>query len=808
MRALLTLLILYFAQPGWATIDPERLAAIKAATPFITVDTKPGPSSGSGFLIQRNADRGLVVTNAHVVKHGDNRDIEVVFFSGTRDVVKFPAKILSLDRATDLAVLEINGKGIPKPVFLGDSSSVIETQELFIVGYPFGTRLATNRDTPTITVGRGTVSSRRLDINDHTYLLQVDGDINPGNSGGPVTDSKGNVIGVSVAKVTQSNIGFAIPSQFVQELLNGHIGNLYAERVADGARLHGETLDPLDKINSAQLIYGLKDKFTSNFDKSSGTWKQPSGDIVDNTVTVNGQRVAATIKGNSGDTLMAQLVVTTEQGKHYAAPFEIQLRKLSTELKGPSVLTKGKRKNFTSTNESTPVSELNDEELVTRVLTQSGINEFIDNLTGDADLLFQKDEDTADDKSGQSDIKARLREILSESWERDRVYEHYISIFKANLNKAHARTMLDLFSLPVIQEMHVNVSAFSSIHRDRLKKFQKETKFDTREFKDLLKKYQRINKARKLSATMHSSLQTTTLAVSRLVNEIQPLSIRVSDDQVATNLQHVFDNIERVLGKGTSILLAMQYKDIKPAELDDYLSMAESDAYLWFSNTEHKAFTTLLAAKLALAETDLRKLLSEAQHEAAGVKDVGSLDNLTPEQAIEKLFEAYEKEAVVHYLIKKGDGNISIKTNDSIRQTMGRPRQDLISPETILIDMKRIGIDIKTLAKNLDEQAIEAAYRDRRLNARSAARNARSRSLNILKSRTQQLEAAVKACAAQCYVQLDQCSATPDQKVAVQVGGKIRYRSCSSVYSSCTSRCRRAARAQRQLIRAQKKHLQ
>ena len=70
------------------------------------------------------------------------------------------------------------------------------------------------------------------------------------------------------------------------------------------------------------------------------------------------------------------------------------------------------------------------------------------------------------------------------------------------------------------------------------------------------------------------------------MNEIQPLSTRVSDDQVAANLQHVFDNIERVLGKGTSVLLAMQYKEIKPAELDDYLSMAESDAYLWFSGQQ------------------------------------------------------------------------------------------------------------------------------------------------------------------------------------------------------------------------------
>ncbi len=808
LRLFVSIFAMTVMLPGWAAIDPQRLSSIKAATPFITVDTRPKPVSGSGFLVFKDQDRGLIVTNVHVVEHGDNRDIEVAFFSGTRDAIKLPARILALDRATDLAVLEVRGKGLPAPVELGNSDLVQETQELFIVGYPFGSRLATNRDTPTITIGRGTVSSRRLDINDHTYLLQVDGDINPGNSGGPVTDNLGNVIGVSVTTVLQTNIAFAIPSNSVRNLLNGQIGNLHAERNANGILLLGEKLEPMEAITSARLFYGPKSKVSSHFDSSTGHWSQPSGKIVTADIELDAHHATATITGKPGDTLIAQLAVKTSRGERYAAPFEVQIRELGAELKGPAVLPKGKRRKIAASNDATPSAKLNDLELVTRVLTRSGLNEFIDSLNDDTDLLFNQEQATPDEKTGQKDIKERLTEILSQSWDRERIQQHYSSIFMANLDKAHARTMADLFALPMVRKMHINLSAFSAGNRESIKKFAREADFKSAKFKALLKKYRRINEARQLSSTMYSALQTTTLAVARLVNDIQPISTRMNDSQVDIHLQPILDSIDSVLKKGALLLLAMQYRDTKIEELDDYLALSESDAYRWFSTTELKAFTTLLSAQLALAETDLRKLLREAQREAAGVSEVGSLEGLTPEEAVGKILETYSKAAVVQYLIKKGDGSISIQDGSGIRLTFGRPRQDLITHTTILNDMKRNKIDLATLATRLDEEAIEAAYRDRRLNAMSAARSARSRALNLQRSRTEQVVAASRACAAQCYVVLEQCSSSPTQKMPVKIGNTTRNRSCSYVYNNCMRKCRSQARAVRLLLQAKKRAAQ
>ncbi len=41
--------------------------------------------------------------------------------------------------------------------------------------------------------------------------LQTSGGIDPGNSGGPVVNQQGQLVGISVAKVRESSIGFAIP---------------------------------------------------------------------------------------------------------------------------------------------------------------------------------------------------------------------------------------------------------------------------------------------------------------------------------------------------------------------------------------------------------------------------------------------------------------------------------------------------------------------------------------------------------------------------------------------------------------------
>src|SRR5262249_8603111 len=49
------------------------------------------------------------------------------------------------------------------------------------------------------------------------------GDMKPGNSGGPVIDEKGNVVGVSVAIIAGTRINFAVPAEYVHDIINGRL---------------------------------------------------------------------------------------------------------------------------------------------------------------------------------------------------------------------------------------------------------------------------------------------------------------------------------------------------------------------------------------------------------------------------------------------------------------------------------------------------------------------------------------------------------------------------------------------------------
>jgi S1-C subfamily serine protease len=82
-------------------------------------------------------------------------------------------------------------------------------QQLFIFGFPFGESLGKE-----ITASSTTISSIR------NNQIQVNGGMNPGNSGGPVVDVKGNVVGVAVAGIKDTNINFAIPADAVYDLIS------------------------------------------------------------------------------------------------------------------------------------------------------------------------------------------------------------------------------------------------------------------------------------------------------------------------------------------------------------------------------------------------------------------------------------------------------------------------------------------------------------------------------------------------------------------------------------------------------------
>ncbi len=198
---------------------PEEIVRrVKGAAVYVRTTQRPGQlATGSGFFAGKP---GFVVTNAHVVGYGDGAvrppvRVEVVIASGEPGERTRPAEVYGVDVPADLALLKVSGDDLPTPLPFGKAAELVETQEVVIYGYPFGEMLGKN-----ISVNRSTVSSLRRESG-RLSVVQLGGGLNPGNSGGPVTNARGEVIGVSVAKLRGAEtIGFAIPAETAAEFVD------------------------------------------------------------------------------------------------------------------------------------------------------------------------------------------------------------------------------------------------------------------------------------------------------------------------------------------------------------------------------------------------------------------------------------------------------------------------------------------------------------------------------------------------------------------------------------------------------------
>jgi serine protease Do len=161
---------------------------------------------GSGFVI--NAD-GYVVTNYHVVAGAS--EIRVRFADG-REV---PGKVVGGDAKTDLALLKVEGTGLPV-IPLGDSSRLEVGEPVMAVGNPFGLE-------QTVTTGIVSATGRSIGAGPYDDFIQTDASINPGNSGGPLVNARGEVIGVNTAIASGGGgsvgIGFAIPTNLAKPIV-------------------------------------------------------------------------------------------------------------------------------------------------------------------------------------------------------------------------------------------------------------------------------------------------------------------------------------------------------------------------------------------------------------------------------------------------------------------------------------------------------------------------------------------------------------------------------------------------------------
>ena len=177
---------------------------------------------GSGFIVD---PRGYIVTNNHVVDKADHIWVKLSTDpdGGPGDLGR-PAKVIGVDKDTDLAVIKIETTQ-PLPIMkLGNSDGAQVGDWVLAIGSPFGLSQ---------TVSAGIVSAKNRTIEGGAQgqfqrFIQTDAAINPGNSGGPLVDMAGNAIGVNTAIYTQSagyeGVGFAMPSNTVINVYNQLIG--------------------------------------------------------------------------------------------------------------------------------------------------------------------------------------------------------------------------------------------------------------------------------------------------------------------------------------------------------------------------------------------------------------------------------------------------------------------------------------------------------------------------------------------------------------------------------------------------------
>jgi serine protease Do len=190
-------------KPAVVNVNTERKAPARFGPEGFPGDG-PRRGLGSGVIIDPS---GVALTNAHVVDEAT--EVDVTLLDGT----KHRAKVVGVDKKTDLAVLRLEATGKTFPYLpLGDSDAVQVGDWVLAVGSPFGLQA-------TVTSGIVSAKARQIGAGPYDDFIQTDAAINPGNSGGPLVNMRGEVIGINTAIVRGgSGIGFAIPASLARQI--------------------------------------------------------------------------------------------------------------------------------------------------------------------------------------------------------------------------------------------------------------------------------------------------------------------------------------------------------------------------------------------------------------------------------------------------------------------------------------------------------------------------------------------------------------------------------------------------------------
>ena len=269
-------LITYAKESEASAAAVYQAVAPSVVTILVRDDERPGQmGTGTGIIID---EQGHILTNNHVISDVDRVLVQLL------DGRTVFADIIGRDPGTDLAVIRAKfPPGTLNIARFGDSQAVQPGDPVFAIGAPYG---LSHSITAGIVSGVGrTYGSQGRRVGG---AIQSDAAINPGNSGGPLLNAKGEVIGITTAIQTTSEVfmgvGLSIPSNLVQSLLPRLIKGEDMRRTYLGIFM--DTITPLQasarNLDVEQGVWVLRAVLGGPAQKAGilGSRSLPSADII------------------------------------------------------------------------------------------------------------------------------------------------------------------------------------------------------------------------------------------------------------------------------------------------------------------------------------------------------------------------------------------------------------------------------------------------------------------------------------------------------------------------------------------------
>ncbi len=284
--------------PATAQWDRDLVRRALNATVLILVPDDNGDlyDSGSGTIL--DGDRGLILTNFHVIGepetgelfNGDGTAIIGVMAPDLRGapVLRYVARLVDGSPEDDLAVLRIQSlfddpnAALPANLGLiaierGDSDDLLPGDALAVIGYP-------GLGGSTVTFTEGVVSGFLDENLDGVYeWIKTDAEVNPGNSGGLAIDHDGRFIGVPSAGYSRADVagkislirpgavalpifdGIALGDRITRDNLGMLRGDVGDTQITVGNAQFGDSIDRRSRVIDpiARFPSGAKDIYMS-----------------------------------------------------------------------------------------------------------------------------------------------------------------------------------------------------------------------------------------------------------------------------------------------------------------------------------------------------------------------------------------------------------------------------------------------------------------------------------------------------------------------------------------------------------------